>query len=512
MLFRRGSIVVPTAPYIPHHPWQVEWKKGVEILCFIGIIGDKVAVAREEYEPKRFPEKIAMSMSVTTHGMNQRSIGQNRIRMRSKPFATGAKSGSAVILKRPDFGRTTVENGEYIDEDKGYASWSESELIGTTKPDSVYLVLHSASNVWFLSWVNEEDVQFDDIKIAVIKKMTGRGIRDWSLLQLWKSDVSVPSNNTQFEVTWAHDDAFQIKGGYCTFNQHWCKLDVEGGSVSGTTEYIPYYPDGAINHGMIKIEKPAVWYKSIPAYGNAPEEEEPNPNLDEHLFVCSKTKSEHWSVIVGHPVPSENAPCMFIVPRDFAHDNLMIDIWKPSYGILAQTSEDIARTGSIPYGEDVNGPTGSVATIPEYALGGDNTTGYYLEFGERPLAPHYHEIDGVQSFYGNEAYWTTVAFRGVVVAHIDWNTNDSKWEVKQYHSGNITIPNSDAHFSYVIKISASAFATWFTTSLNNLQDYFWTTSLRSSRNDDTLNSSAELMWQDCNHIGNASISSTLIKY
>ena len=310
MLFSKGSIVVPTAPYIPHHPWQVEWRKGVELLCFVGIISDKVAVAREEYEPKRFPEKIAMSMSVTTHGMDQRSISHNRTRMRSKPFATGAKSGSAVILKRPDFGRTTIENGEYIDESKGYASWMESELIGTTKPDSIYLVLHSANNVWFLSWVNEEDVLFDDIKIVVIKKMTGRGMRDWSLLQLWKSDLSVSTSNAQFEVVWAHDDAFKINGGYCTFNQHYHKLSISGGSIAGTTEYIAYYPEGAVQHGMIKIDKPCVWYKSVPSSGNAPETENPTPNLDDDLFVCSRTKSEQWSVIVGHPVPSDNAPCM----------------------------------------------------------------------------------------------------------------------------------------------------------------------------------------------------------
>jgi len=196
MFYRRGSVVVPTAPYSVHHPWQVEWSKGSKLFCYLGIIADKKAVYTEEWQPRRFPEKIAMSIAVTTHGMSQRSLSQNRTKMNAKPFATGAKSGSAVILKRPDFGRTNEDNGEYIDAEKGCADWDETELIGGGASDSIYLVLHSTENVWFLSWVDEDDLDYKDIKIAVIKKSTGRGIRDWHLLQLWKSDVVVQESTT----------------------------------------------------------------------------------------------------------------------------------------------------------------------------------------------------------------------------------------------------------------------------------------------------------------------------
>ena len=513
MFYRKGSVVVPTAPYSVHHPWQVEWKKGSEIICYVGIVGDTVAVGNEEWQPKKFPEKIAMSIAVTTQGMNQRSIGQARTRMQRKPFATGAKSGSAVILKRPDFGRTDVDNGEYLDENKGCATWDESELIGNGKPDSIYLILHSASHVWFLSWVNEEDLKEDDVKICVIKKNAGRGIKDWHLLQLWKSDITVDPKEDQFAVTWASGDTFRINGGYCTYNQYPMALDVdEGGAVTGSTEYVFYYPNGAAPHGMIEINKPAVWHKSVPAFGNAPATENPTPNLNDDFFVCPKTKSHNWSVIVGHPVPSENAPCMFIVPRDFAQANLMTDIWNPGYGLIA-VYDPVTETDQVPLQNTAEGTTITPTFPANPTLGGDLTNGYYLESGgEQPLPYHFHGVY-TNSFIQNEAYWTKIAFRGVVVAHIDWNVNDSKWEIKQYHKGSMVIPNSTAEMNYVIAISPEQFSTWYDqNSLSQIYDSFWTTSLRSSRNDGSLNSGAELLWQDCNHIGNSSVASTLIKF
>jgi hypothetical protein len=198
-MFRRGSVVVPTAPYVVHHPWQVEWDKGVELKCYTGIIRDQKALVGGEWEPKRFPEKVGMSMAVTSQGMSQRSISQGRVKMQKKPYATGAKSGSAKIKFRESFGRATAANAVALDEQKGYAFWKEPDLIGSGKPDSIYLILHSqvegAVTQWYISWVNETDLLITDYKIAVIKKNVGRGLRDWTLLQLWKTDINIVSDS-----------------------------------------------------------------------------------------------------------------------------------------------------------------------------------------------------------------------------------------------------------------------------------------------------------------------------
>lgn len=249
-MIRRGSIVVPTAPYVVHHPWQVEWDKGVELKCYTGIIRDQKALVGGEWEPKRFPEKVGMSMAVTSQGMSQRSISQGRVKMQSKPYATGAKSGSAKIKFRESFGRATAANAIALDEQKGYAFWKEPNLIGSSKPDSIYLILHSevdgAVMQWYLSWVNETDLLITDYKIAVIKKNVGRGLRDWTLLQLWKSDIEeTPAGKRRFyEVVSeeAPSGTFKIKFMYdelVDWNQ-WVAGGLGGyqwGSDNGMAQY-----------------------------------------------------------------------------------------------------------------------------------------------------------------------------------------------------------------------------------------------------------------------------------
>lgn len=193
-MIRRGSIVVPTAPHVVHHPFQVEWSKRVQLSCYVGIIVDSDVVAVDEWMPRKFPERIGMSMAVTTQGMSQRRLWHNRQVMGTKSFPTGTKTGSAKIYCKEGFGRVTSADATPLDEQKGRAVWKESDVLGTGKPNSVYLVLHTIPDAtlikkWCLSWVNESDVETDDIRIAVIKKSEGRGIKDWFLLQLWKSDV-----------------------------------------------------------------------------------------------------------------------------------------------------------------------------------------------------------------------------------------------------------------------------------------------------------------------------------
>ena len=194
-MIRRGSIVVPTAPHVVHHPFQVEWSKGQELRCYAGIVMDQELLAQNEWLPRRFPEKVAMSMAVTTQGMSTRSVSQGRVKMRSGVFSTGAKTGSVILKCRTAFGRCTVSNATPLDEQKGYAVWTEANILGSNRPDSIYLILHKIKSPngdgWYLSWVDESELTADDIRIVVIKKFTGRGMRQWDLLQLWKSDYIV---------------------------------------------------------------------------------------------------------------------------------------------------------------------------------------------------------------------------------------------------------------------------------------------------------------------------------
>ena len=517
MFYRRGSVVVPTAPYVVHHPWQVEWAKGSELKCFVGIVSDTDIIANEEYKPRKFPEKIAMSMAVTQHGMSQRSLSQGRVKMHAKPYATGAKTGSVVIRIQDDFGRCDQNNSAPLDEQKGYASWNESMLISSHAPDSVYLILHKDGSFWYLSWVQQADLDDTDIRIAVIKKHSGKGLREWSLLQLWKSDLSDTSDKTEFKVSQFLGDYFKINSGHCTFMQYPTNLNVDSnGDIQGDTHYIFYYPNGQANHGMIKVDKPTVWAGSISKSDpfTAPASPNTTPSLNDDYFFLDKNISNQWSIIIGHPVPSQFAPSIYIVPRSFAQNNLMVDVWKPAYGLIAVIPDSTGPTYTG--GSALTGPleapvTATIAANP--TLEGDLTDGYYLEDGGTTTFDHFHSIPSAGRFSQLEGYWTQVAFRGVVLAHADWDSGESKWNITQYHTGSVIIPNSDADLNYVRNVDESAFADWFTDTVTyGLNDYFWSTSYMISQNIGSMIDDAGLMWQDCDHMGNASIASRLIKY
>lgn len=540
-MIRRGSIVVPTAPYVVHHPWQVEWIKGTELRCFTGILADSAMIANEQYEPTRFPQNSAMSMSVTTQGISARRLTQGRVRMSSLPFPTGAKTGSVVIrLNRDGFGRTDQTNAEPLDEQKGYASWQESEIIGSGSADSVYLVLHKSGSFWYLSWIAQADLEDSDIRIAVIKKRTGRGIKDWTLLQLWKSDFSDRKDETPFLVTHSHKNAFKINSGYCTYYQLDTNLNVDSeGEMQGTSDYIRYAPDTMSTYtGTVKIEKPTVWYQSTPkdepfpptpapVDPNAPPptppptppqepEQNPSPTLDGDYFVCDSAVSSSWSVILGHPVPSHMAPSLYIVPREFARVNLMVDVAVPGYGIYVQ-----APTETKTYGQE---DLGEPQTILQYNLVSEQVeipgsqppeyyTTYHLETYEQQIWPQQHEHTlYFPKFESMDAFWTMVCFRGIVVAHMDWSSTDEKWTVKQFHSGNATIPNSTPilNYQYVQQNAETTFQD-YVAERYNINDHFWTTSYGISSNITGAVEDANLMWQDAGHMGN-SINARLIKY
>lgn len=213
-MIRRGSIVVPTAPHVVHHPWQVEWAKGVQLSCYVGIVVDSEMDEADEWKPKKFPEKIGMSMAVTSQGMSQRRMWHNRQVMSNKVFATGAKTGSAKIHCKAGFGRVVSSTAQPLDEQKGRAEWQESQILGGGKADSVYLVLHRTDDKkWCISWVNEADVEAGDVRIAVIKKRDGRGIKDWFLLQLWKSDIKSQSEALKPLQAYVSGDKIKVTPG-----------------------------------------------------------------------------------------------------------------------------------------------------------------------------------------------------------------------------------------------------------------------------------------------------------
>lgn len=506
-------MVVPTAPYIPHHPWQVEWNRGSNLRCHIGIISDIEALENEEWKPRRFPEKAHMSIVVNQQGMTNRAFAQNKVRMASKAFTTGAKSGSALLRKNVDgFGRCDQNNSEPLDEEKGYVEWAESDLIGTNHPDSIYLILHRSGLYWYISWVAQADLEDSDIRIAVIKKNGEGGLRTWQLFQLWKSDIGggIDRTEEQFQVTHFLGDLFKVNGGFCSFNQHFTHLQADAsGNITGDRSYLVYMPYGEVSRGTIEITKPVVWGGSIPKSDpfTSPTTPPANPTFEDSYFFCDHTVSAEWSVILGHTVPSMHLPCIYIVPRSFAQTNLKIENWEPSYSFVFKipTYEELYTS----YGYD--GYEGNTTSGFQYSLGGDLIDGYYLtEPQPWPLPSHRHSVPYFSSLQDLKAVWSKVGFRGKVIAHLDWSSESESWTIKQYHKGNAYIPNGEAKWEYKINQYPDQFNEVENPPYYFFTEFNWSTSFRVAKNLGDINSAANLMWQDCNHESNNS--NRLIKY
>ena len=186
----RGSIIVPTAgPALPH-PFKVEWRKGTDFKCFCGIIYDKENLSAGQWEPTRFPDAVAQQMYVTNSSMSPRQMNRTRTKMASQTYATGAKTGSLKIHSKPSYGRCNSTAVAITDAD-GCAKWDESIVISAGNTISTYLILHNVGAKWCLSWVDESDLTDEDIRICVIKALTGGTIARWQVIQLWKSDLYV---------------------------------------------------------------------------------------------------------------------------------------------------------------------------------------------------------------------------------------------------------------------------------------------------------------------------------
>ncbi len=191
----RGSIIVPTAgPTLPH-PFKVEWRKGFDFKCFCGIIYDKENLAAGEWEPTRFPDAVAQQMYVTKSSMSPRHMNRTRTKMASQTYATGAKTGSLKLHSKTTYGRcdataVAITNGD------GCAKWDEGVVISAGNTVNTYLILHKVGAKWCLSWVDEADLTVEDIRICVIKALTGGTIARWQVIQLWKSDLYLVNEAT----------------------------------------------------------------------------------------------------------------------------------------------------------------------------------------------------------------------------------------------------------------------------------------------------------------------------
>jgi hypothetical protein len=282
---RRGSIVVPSAgPTLPH-PFKVEWRKGTDFKCFTGIIYDDNKLSSGEWEPKRFPDAVAQQMYVTQFSMSPRQMNRNRTKMSSKPYATGAKTGSLIVYSKPAYGRCTDATAVAVNDDDGCAKWDENDVVGT-RSESVYLVLHnvgSATPKWCLSWVDQTNLENTDIRICVIKKRDDASMANWQLIQLWKSDLViadvVPPKPFTVEVTGgaANGKLYCAKGEGTMMQGQWQNTGyLSGISVVGFAVYptasltwgTSADPNWVSNKGYVSIRNAAsggsdAWYVSL---------------------------------------------------------------------------------------------------------------------------------------------------------------------------------------------------------------------------------------------------------
>ena len=490
------------------------------------------AIAEAQWEPKRFPEKTSMTMIVNQHGMSNRAFGQNKVRMMSKPFQTGVKSGSAVLkYNSHGFGRADSTNGQPLDEQKGYAQWNESDVIGSSHPNSVYLVLHKDDTQWYISWVAQADLEDSDIRLAVIKKNGNNGLNSWILHQLWKSDLAKNKEiviENQFEVTNFSGDLFKVNSGVCTFNQFFTLTYVNSnGEIRGNRSHIVFMPNGEVSNGTIEITKPTVWPKSVPKSDPFADviSENQTPNFDDDYFKLDHEVSEQWSVILGHCVPSNHLPSVYIVPRSFAQQNLFIDVWNPGYGLIFNTTKYDSEESFTGYNRrtDTYNPNDQDSNYIQswyFELRGDLQEGYTLGVQqERELLQHRHTLPVTEYMKADmKSIWTTFCFKGIVLAHVNWISDSNSWEIKQYHKGNASI-NSVERLDYKLVIRPSDPQDWWDNieqTTYYLGDYSYSKAYVVARNLNNVVSSNQLNWQDCGHAFDSPQTGTnsnrLIKY
>jgi hypothetical protein len=167
-------------------------------------------MATEEWQPKRFPEGLSQGLTVTKHSIQPKYLKKDRTAMNSKAYASSLKSGSVKVYTKTAFGRVTLATSTLVDEEKGCAEWNESVILAESSA-SVYFVLHKTSDRWMLSAVLEDDVTASDIKIAVVKKRESASVKDWRLIQLWKSDLSLAGPQSHpFQVTLGVKDGLDV--------------------------------------------------------------------------------------------------------------------------------------------------------------------------------------------------------------------------------------------------------------------------------------------------------------
>ena len=302
-----------------------------------------------------------------------------------------------------------------------------------------------------------------------------------------------PFDPDQFEVKWINGDTFNIRGGNCQFVGYECNFTV-GEPFIGTPMILSQY--GGSGASNFSVTRPVVWSGSRPKAPTTANANQTNmfPTFAEDYFVCPRAsasgadaKSDHWSVIIGLPVPSfagAAKPNVYIVPRVFAGTNLRCG-YTPYYSIRNQSGMSYSQS----YEGEININQGS-------SLTGDLESGYSLENISGPMPSHYH---GYTTVTGCVAKWTEACFCGLVLAHMDWDDTKKEWKVTQYHKGNVTL------LSFASIKDVGQYATGgevpfdWVNSFADTADRYWSTSSGVTDNMSGINQGAGLRHQLIEH-------------
>ena len=399
-LVRRGSLVLSTAPTNIPHPWKVEWARGEKFRCFLGRIYDPEVMATDEWEPERFPEGLSQGMIVTKHTIQRKYLKKDRTAMNSKAYATSIKSGSVKVYTKASFGRVTYATSVLIDEEKGCAEWDESVILAQSAA-SVYFVLHKTTNRWMVSAVLEADVTASDIKLAVVKKRESASVKDWRLIQLWKSDLFI-------EILPPEPFTVEVTGGAADGKVYCAQGNVTSvaGSWSGQNYMQSYLVQGF-----------AIFPTSSMIWGNNYTGNWVSDKGNIAIANAANGGCDTWEV------------CL-VSNSDFNSFGVNV----PYLAVMATGSD--ADTKTTPWGAH-NGMT----------LGQKITT---ICVGSKSYEP-----DAVQAFEGSPSplpllecvskvelteHLSSFECQRVLIASVYWDSASSSWLVSQYHQGDLFQP------------------------------------------------------------------------
>ena len=402
-LIRRGSLVLSSAPTNIPHPWKVDWARGEKFRCFLGRIYDPEVISTDEWEPERFPEGLSQGLTITKRTIQPKYLKKDRTSMNSKAYTTPVKSGSVKIYTKSAFGRVTTATAVLVDETKGCAEWDESVILAAGTTSSVYFVLHKTDSKWMVSAVLEANVLADDVKIAVVKKRDSASIKDWRLIQLWKSDLSPSVDKVeQFQVSvsgGAADGVLKVVRGAVICRATWINSYVGEYWLS----HFASYPTGRLTAGATPSSKYVHDDGSV------------------QLRNAANSGSNTWYVyIVRNPAIDDGLPM----------GGYMTD-GRPYLCVFAGGSD--AETKTTPFGGTDMITFIEVIRTKTLEISTTNSGGTTVAESLTGIASY----EGLQQFNYN--------CQRLKVATITWDSTNNVWITTQHLIGTLTLPN---HWNY----------------------------------------------------------------